>query len=412
MSKTQYILSHDVGTSSVKTALVDLEGRIEVYDTEYYATFYPHVNWAEQDPDQYWDAIVKTTRRAMEGAKVQAQDVVGMVFTTQVLGIIPMDKDDRALRRAIIWMDGRASKQAAKIMSKFGGPKVFATVAGAALSGKDGLAKLLWLKENEPDTYHQMDRFLDVNGYLTFCATGKKVFEWSCASAIGFDLKKKDWLRMVINYIGLDLKKFPDLVRSIEGVGGLTDRAAQALGLLPGTPVFGGSGDMQSAAIGSGAVGEGEGHIYLGTSGWVGVTTSKTPTGSCGVVTLQSGDPKMNLVIGEMETAGACLEWIRKEFYRHEEKDPMVSDIYALLDELIRDLVPGSDYLICTPWLYGERCPRSDTFVRSTFFNLSASHKREHMLTVAFCCGASLKFMDGGGLHEQLKLIPSGTKKD
>ncbi len=152
------------------------------------------------------------------------------------------------------------------------------------LSGKDGLPKLLWLKEKEPEVYQRMTCFLDVNGYLTYRATGRQVMEWSCASAIGFDLKKKDWMRGIIRYIGLDQGKFPALVRSIDPVGGLTAEAARECGLLAGTPVFGGGGDAQGAAVGSGAVGEGEGHIYLGTSAWVGVVTGKTPTGRHGVV--------------------------------------------------------------------------------------------------------------------------------
>lgn len=384
MTTPQYIISHDVGTSSNKTALVDLEGNIKAYDTEKYPIFYPYVNWAEQEPELYWQAVAKTTRRVLEKAGVFPSAVIGMIFSTQVLGIIPIGKKDEVLRRGIIWMDGRASKQADQIMRKFGGRQVFSTLVGTCISGKDGMAKLLWLKENEPEIYNEMVCFLDVNGYLTFRATGQKVFEWSCASAVAFDIKKKDWMRMILNYIGLDPNKFPRLVRSIDKVGDLTPKAAEACGLLAGTPVFGGCGDMQSAAIGSGAIGEGNGHIYLGTSGWVGVTTLKSPTGRHGVVTLQSGDPNMNLLFGEMETAGACLEWVRNEFYKHEQKDPSISNIFALLDEQIQSVSPGSDYLICTPWLYGERCPISDPMVRSTFFNLSATHKREHMLRAIY----------------------------
>ncbi len=384
MTTPQYIISHDVGTSSNKAALVDLDGNIKAYDTENYPIFYPQVNWAEQEPCYYWEAIAKTTRHVVEKTGVSPSDIIGMVFSTQVLGIIPIDRNDEVLHRAIIWMDGRATKQAEKIMRKFGGRQVFAALVGTCITGKDGMAKLLWLKENEPEIYNKMECFLDVNGYLIFRATAQKVFEWSCASAFGFDLKKKDWMRMVLNYIGLDLNKFPRLVRSIDKVGGLTFEAAEACGLLPGTPVFGGCGDMQSAAIGSGAIGEGDGHIYLGTSGWVGVTTSKAPTGSHGVVTLQSGDPNMNLLIGEMETAGACLEWVKNEFYKHEQNDPNILNIYALMDDEIRSVSPGADYLICTPWLYGERCPVTDPIVRSTFFNLSASHRREHMLRAVY----------------------------
>ena len=229
-----------------------------------------------------------------------------------------------------------------------------------------------------------MTCFLDVNGYLTYRATGKQVFEWSCASAFGFDLGKKDWLRTIISYIGLDIRKFPALVRSIDRVGGLTSEAARECGLLEGTPVFGGGGDAQAAATGSGAVAEGDGHIYLGTSGWVGVITRKNPTGHDGVACMQASDPDKSLLFAEMETAGACLKWIANEFYKAEQADPKIPNVYALMDQKVLTVPPGSDSLVYTPWMYGERSPISDTWVRSTFFNLSADHTREHLLRAVY----------------------------
>jgi xylulokinase len=269
-------------------------------------------------------------------------------------------------------------------MAKFMGPQVFALFSGTPLSGKDGLPKLLWLKANEPEIYHKMDCFLDVNGYLTYRETGEKVMEWSCASAYGFELSKKDWMRGIIKYIGLDEEKFPRLVRSIDQVGCLTKAAAQETGLLEGTPVFGGCGDVMGTAIGSGAVDEGDGHIYLGTSGWVSVSTAKTFLGDQGIVCMQSAEPAKALLMAEMETAGACLKWIAENFYKAEKADPKIANVYALMDELTKGVPAGSDGLICTPWIYGERAPVSDTWVRSTFFNLSASHTREHMLRAVY----------------------------
>lgn len=381
---SKYIIAHDVGTSGDKAVIVDLDNNIHACACEGYKVYYPKSNWAEQEPEDFWNAIVNTTKKVMDESGIAKENVIGMIFSTQVLGIIPIGKNGEPLCKAIIWMDGRAYKQAEKIMKKFGGSGVFSAIAGSAISGKDAFPKLLWLKEEASYIYNEMTCFLDVNGYLTYRATGKKVFEWSCASAIGFDYKKKTWMREVISYIGLDINKFPQLVRSTDMVGGLTDEAAEKCGLMPGTPVFGGVGDMQSAAIGSGAVNEGEGHIYLGTSGWIGISTSKSPKGSHGIFSFQSGDPDKALVVGEMETAGACLSWIGDEFYKHEKSDPSVQNIYALMDERVRTIKPGSDYLIFTPWITGERCPIFDTNVRSTFFNLGATHTRDHMIRAVY----------------------------
>jgi xylulokinase len=379
-----YLLAHDVGTSGDKAVLVDTHGGVHATAFASYPIHYPRPDWAEQDPENWWDAVVSTTRQVMQQSGVDPHQILGIAHATQLLGIVPMGADGSPLRRAIIWMDGRAPAQAERIMRKFLGRRVFSLVAGAELSGKDGMPKLLWLKENEPQVYQGMTCFLDVNGYLTYRATGRQVFDWSCASAVAFDLSKKDWLRGIIRYIGLDPGKFPALVRSIDQVGGLTGEAAHQCGLLEGTPVFGGGGDAQAAAVGSGAVSEGDGHIYLGTSGWVGVSTHKNPAGHHGVVTLQSADPGKALLFAEMETAGACLKWIADEFYQAEQADPKVSNVYALMDEKVQTIPPGADSLICTPWMYGERAPIADTWVRATFFNLSADHTREHLLRAVY----------------------------
>ena len=401
----QYIVAHDVGTGGNKAVLADTEGKVYASAFQPYAVHYPRPDWAEQEPEDWWRAVATTTRQVLERSGVAPRDVVACVFMTQMIGIVPMGRVGAGagpapsategpalslpatyepLRPAIIWLDGRAPQQAERIMRRFLGPQVFALVAGTPLSGKDGLPKLLWLKEKEPQVYDRMACFLDVNGYLTYRATGQMVFEWSCASAFCLDLKSKDWMRGIIRYIGLDQAKFPPLVRSTERVGGMTAEAARECGLLEGTPVFGGGGDAPGAAVGSGAVGEGDGHIYLGTSGWVGVVTRKTPTGRHGVVSIQSSDPNKALLFAEMETAGACLKWVADEFYQAEQADPHVPNVYALMDEKVGTVPPGADFLICTPWMYGERSPVSDTWVRSTFFNLSADHTREHLLRAVY----------------------------
>ncbi|HOG48840.1 MAG TPA: FGGY family carbohydrate kinase, partial [Anaerolineae bacterium] len=316
-----YLLAHDVGTSGNKAVLVDAGGRVLATAFAAYPVHHPHPDWAEQSPDDWWRAIVTSTHEVLQRSGVAPGRVLAIAHTTQLLGIVPMGGDGRPLRPAIIWLDARAPEQAERIMRRFLGRRVFAAIAGAELSGKDGLAKLLWLKENEPEVYHKMACFLDVNGYLTYRATGVQAMEWSCASAIAFDVQKKDWLRGVIRHIGLDQGKFAPLVRAIDQVGALTPEAARECGLLAGTPVFGGGGDAQGAAAGAGAVCEGDGHVYLGTSGWVGVVTRKSPTGRHGVVCMQSADPARALLLAEMETAGACLKWIADQFYRAERAD-------------------------------------------------------------------------------------------
>ena len=379
-----YIIAHDVGTSMNKAVLVDTEGKVHGKCSEPYRVHYPKADWAEQEPEDWWNAVTRTTRRLLEEASVSPGDVLCVTYSTQMLGIVPMDSAGIPLRRAIIWLDNRACREAQRVMRRFINARIFALLAGTTLCGKDGIPKLLWLKAEEPDIYHKMRCFLDVNGYLIYRSTGNMVMEWTGASVFGIDLKKKAWLTSIFRYVGLDPEKFPPLVRSIDQVGVLSRGAATEFGLLEGTPVMAGAGDAPCAAVGSGAVAEGEGHVYLGTSGWVAVVTERKLRGKCGAATIHSADPEKAFLFAETETAGACLQWICDELYTSEKMDPRIPDTYAFLDEKVCGVTPGSDSLIFTPWMYGERAPVGDCYVRSSFLNLSAYHTRENLLRAVY----------------------------
>ncbi len=380
----KYIIAHDVGTGGNKAVLVDPQGHIHGSAFEPYEVTYPRPDWAEQEPEDWWRAITRSTQRLLAESGAQPGEILCVTYSTQMLGVVPVSAEGKPLRPGIIWLDARAQKQAEQIMRRFLGPGIFAALAGAPLSGKDVMPKILWLKQNEPQVYNRTAKFLDVSGYLLYRSTGQMVADWTAASVVGLDLKKKQWLTWLFNYIGLAPEKFPLLVKSTDRVGGLTAQAASACGLLKGTPVIAGAGDAPAAAVGSGAVGEGEGHIYLGTSGWVAVVTERLVTGKHGVASIHSADPGKAFLIAETETAGACLQWIADQFYREEQKDPAVENVFALMDHDVETIEPGSGYLIFTPWMYGERAPIADTFVRSTFFNLSADHHREHLLRAVY----------------------------
>jgi len=380
----KYIVAHDVGTSNSKAVLVDVEGIVHGRSVIPYEIKYPKPGWAEQDPEDWWKAMTQSTRRLMDEAGVSPDDVLCVVNSTQLIGIVPVDEGGVTLRPGIIWLDSRAPEEARWVMNKFLGPTVFTAIAGASITGKDGIPKLLWLKKNEPDVYKRMKYFLDVSGYLNYRCTGKMLMTWSNASAFGLDLKKKTWLEGIFKYVGFDIKKLPPLCRSTDQIGVLTAEAAALMGLREGTPVMGGTGDIQSAAVGSGAMGEGGGHISMGTSAWVGVVTAKTPTGKSGVVSTQSADPGKILLLGQMELAGGCLRWLGDEMCRLEKADATMTNIFGFMDSKVEQVPAGSDYLIFMPWMYGERAPVADAFIRSGFVNLVPEHTREHMIKAVY----------------------------
>ncbi len=376
--KKNIVLAHDVGTSSVKSALIDSDGNIIGHATHSYPFYLPQPGWAEQEPMDYWNAIVTNTKELT--TLINKDQILGMVFTTQAMGIIPVDKKGNVLYKNISWVDGRAEEQAKWMMNMFGGRATFKSFLGIEITGKDVIPKLRWLKQNEPEIYKNTYKFLDVNAYLRFKATGKMAAEWSGACSYGFNLKKKDWEHLLFIASGIDRTKLPDLIRSVEIAGKLTKNAATELDLPLDTLVFGGCDDTQSAAVGSGSTGDVEAHAYIGTSAWAGVTTKKSLKFKNGAVCVQSADPNENLVIGITESAGNNLEWLVNNFYKKELEETGRENIYKILDEEAAKVPAGSDHLVITPWFLGERCPVSTTTTRSTVFNLSLEHTRGHFV--------------------------------
>ena len=180
------------------------------------------------------------------------------------------------------------------------------------------------------------------------------------------------------------MKRLPPLCKSTDKIGkGLTAKAAEELGLPAGTPVFGGCDDVQSAGVGSGMCGDGEVHIYLGTSAWVAAPSRTATKFMHGAAAIQSADPEMNLVAGITEAAGSNIQWICDQFFKHE-KEQLGDGIYAYMDSVIDDVPAGSDHLICTPWMQGERCPVSSTTTRSTLFNINPIHTRQHLMRAVY----------------------------
>lgn len=374
------VIAHDVGTSSIKSALISSRGEVMAHATSSYGFTYPHPGWVEQRPEDYWEGSVQNTHTLLNESGINRDGVIGIVFSTQAMGIIPLDRDNNLLNPNITWVDGRAEEQARWLMNLLGGKRIFETLFGVEITGKDVIPKLRWLKQNQPDLYKRTETILDVNGYLKFRATGQKVFEWTGACSYGFNLKKKDWERMLFRVAGVDLNKLPRLVRSIDVVGTLTHEVARDLDLPPSIPVFGGCDDTQSAAVGSGSIREGDAHIYLGSSAWAGITTAKFLKHKNGAVVLQSADTQMNLLVGITESAGSNFDWMIEKFYKYEKDDPAIKNIYAFILKETKGIPAGSDHLIFTPWLLGERCPVSTTTTRGTLFNLGLEHTRGHVV--------------------------------
>ena len=396
---SSYIMAHDLGTSSDKAVLVDFEGNIAGSVAKDYPTFYPNPAWVEQDPMDYWNRSCEASAQVIKETGINPADVKAVVFSTQAQGITPVDREGNPLYNNISWADGRAGKQAKSIMKKVGGEKIFTLFSGTPIMGKDVLAKVIWLKEERPDIWEKTFKILDVNGWMKFKCTGKMVAEISGASSFALDLKKKQWMG-VLPLVGMDMEKLPPLVCSTDLVGGLLPEAAEQMGLLPGTPVFGGCDDVQAAAVGSGMVQDGDAHIYLGTSAWVAVATKDKDKFKHGAAPIQSADKNMLLIAGITESAGANIQWLQEQFFRSE-KEYLGDGIFDYMNEAIKNVPPGSNHLVCTPWMLGERCPVSSSTARATLFNISMDHTREHLMKAVY-----------EGIGYNLRWIMENYKKD
>lgn len=369
MSK-ELVISYDFGTSGVKAVLVNKKLDILAMSIAEYSMITPKVGWAEQDTDEYWRAIICATHDVIKTSHEDKNDVIALVFSTQAMGVIPIDKENNILYNNISWVDGRAEKQAAEINN---------TLSADVFCGKDVVPKLLWIKEERPDVYNKTKFFMDVNSFLKYKATGNIVFEMTGASSYCIDLQKQNWNTVVLEAAGIDTSKLPSIVNSFDKVGNLTKQAAAELDLNEDTMVFGGCDDVQAATIGSAAIDEGEGHIYLGSSAWLCVSTASIPEPRNGAVISKSADPNKNLVIGVTQSAGMTIDWGLNNFYKQERADESISE-YDVLAEEERNIRPGSDNLIITPWMYGEYCPITSEDVRTTMFNLTNMHTRAHVL--------------------------------
>jgi xylulokinase len=380
-----YILSFDVGTSGMKGVVVDKDGHIIGQGIAAYEVTFTAEGFVEQDPQDWWDAVVDICGQIMGSSGIKPEDVKGVVFATQGAGVIPIGKESgKVLCPAIIWMDGRAQDEANEIMELFGGKEAFAEATGVQLMGKDVLAKVRWLCKNKQEIFKKMDCFLDVAGYLVYQATGEKVYNITSASAICYDPETNSMMAPALEAAGLDPEDFPRLVRCDEYVGNLTPKAAAEMGLTTGAKVYGGTIDIAVSTLGSGMCMNGEAHFYLGTSSWVSAITEQPALLSQGGFCGQSAELGELMWLYTSETACANVDWFIEQFF-HEEKAKLTkSELYAFIDSEAGKILPGSDALLFNPWTAGERSPVSDVYVRGGFLNINLSHTKAHMLRAIY----------------------------
>lgn len=421
MAHEKLVLAVDLGTSGCKCALVSLRGRVHAWAFEPVALHVDGVA-AEQDPHDWWRALLASAGRLFAADPAHRSQVAAVCCSTQGEGTVCVDAAGQPLGRALIWLDMRG---AAAIARRAGGP---VTVAGyaplklwrwlrraggvPALSGKDSAGHIAWLQDHDPVRYAATHKFLNVLDFINLrltgrvCATHDSILTtWSTdnrGGTVRYDAK-------LLSQLGLGRERLPEIVAGTDVLGPLTREAAAALGLPQSTRVVAGAIDNSAVAVGAGTVADGDTHLYLGSSSWLGAHVPfKRTSVRHKMASVPCAVPGRYLAMAMQSAAGANLSFLRDRILYHPDellRDESRPDVYRLLDRIAERVPAGARGLVYTPWLYGERTPVDDPHLRAGLFNLSLQHSREDVIR-AFLEGVALntrwmlepfeRFRDGG----------------
>ncbi len=378
-----YVIGVDCGTSGTKTVLFDELGTVIASQTIEYPMYQPKNGYAEQSPEDWADAMINTIKAVLSKSGVKSDDVIGVGISGQMHGLVMLDKDGRPLRKSIIWCDQRTEAEVEQMNKIVGRKRLIEITANPALTGWTA-AKILWVRNNEPEVYEKCRHILLPKDYLRYILTGEFATEVSDASGMQLlDVPNRCFSKEICDALHIDMSLLAKVYESCEVTGRVTAKAAELTGLKEGTIVVGGAGDNAAAAIGTGVASDGKAFTTIGTSGVVFAHTSDIAIDPKGRVhTCCAAVPGAWHVMGVTQGAGLSLKWFRDNFCAAEKETAkyMGVDEYYLMDKEAETVPIGAERLLYLPYLMGERTPHLDPNARGMFFGLSAMHTKKHML--------------------------------
>lgn len=379
---TRYVLAHDVGTGGNKAVIYDSEGNLLAKSFHPYPTIYPQPGWAEQTPLHWWKAVIDGTRSVVSQAGIDRSQIACISFSTQMLGVIPVDKEGNLLRDTImIWFDSRSVPQTKKMFEKVEQERWYRITGAGMRSEFYGCFKLMWLRENEPDLFRKAYMFLGTKDYIIFRLTGQFLTTYSDAPGSGlFDLKTWDYSPELVGASELPREKLPTPHPSTHVAGELLTEPAEELGLPAGIPVVLGGGDCPCTTLGAGNISEGRHCIYIGSSGWISIAANKPLLDSsiptyvfCHVI------PGMYTSHVATYSAGSSYKWARDNICQSElaAASTLGLDPYSLM-ELKADSCPvGARKLLFIPSLTGGP---TNPNLRGAFVGLNLGHNKADLI--------------------------------
>lgn len=402
-----YWLGIDVGTGGSRALLVDAGGHVRYsFIAAHQDMQMPRPLWAEQDPDDWWRASQVAILGVLDQARASGSAVRGVGLSGQMHGLVMLNARNEVIRPALIWCDQRSQRQVDFINDSAGASRVLDWIANPVLTGFT-LPKLLWVRDNEPQSFESIRHILLPKDYVRFKLTGEFASDVSDASGTAlFDVVNRRWSDGMVNALGLDKAILPRVYESSEVTGKLSETAATLTGLTAGIPVVAGAGDQAASAIGNGIVQTGEVSCTLGTSGVVFAYLEKPAYDSGGRVhTFCHAIPNAWHVMGVTQGAGLSLQWFRNRFAQDAEYDDLTAE--AALSP------PGAQGLFWLPYLMGERTPHLDANARAAWVGLTAKHQRSDMVRsilegVCYSLRDGLEIIASLGAHPALVRLSGG----
>jgi xylulokinase len=378
-----YVIAHDLGTTGNKATLYDPEGRLIGSAFHGYATEYAHTGWAEQNPEDWWQAVCISTRQLLLQTSVASDDVACIVFSGQMMGSVPLDRAAKPLHNAIIWADQRSVEQERWLGERIAPDQVY-RITGHRLSASYSLCKMLWLRDHAPDVYRATYKFVHAKDAVVARLTGRFVTEPSDGSSMNlYNLEQGCWSQEIIEAAEVDANQLPDLRPSTDVVGKVLPEIAAEVGVAAGTPVVIGGGDGMCAAAGAGVVREGTAYNYIGSSSWIGLATPR-PVYDPSFRTFNWAHiiPGMFGPTGTMQAAGGSYQWTRDQLGALEKQAAQIVGIspYELMNAQVDKSPIGANGLLFLPYLMGERSPRWNPRARGAFIGLTVRHTRADMI--------------------------------
>jgi FGGY-family pentulose kinase len=378
-----YVLSIDAGTEAVKAGLFDLQGNLLSVAAKNYPTYFPRPGWAEQDPADWWTSLVIAVRECTQKVNVSLNEIKGICAGATTCTLLPIKANGDPLRRALLWMDVRATEQAQRIFQTENEALRYSL---AGVSAEWMPPKTLWLKECEPETFHKTDYLIEYTDWLAYKLTGRIALNLNTITQRWYYHKPSGgWQHPFFEAIGLGSieQKFPsDILPIGEQVGTLSKTAASELGLPVGIPVAMGGGDAFVGILGLGVTEPGDLAVVTGSSNVLSALSIKEV--HCPGIFGSFPDavvPGLHLLEGGQVSTGSILNWFKRNFASDLEGEAKRQgmSVYDLLDQEASKLPVGSEGLIVLDYFQGNRTPHTDSLARGMMLGLSLQASRAHV---------------------------------